>query len=129
MGKGRGRTYSLKFNNETVASVQVFGKQNLEISRFCTKKGISVVGGFSKLLAAVIKTESPMKISTFIDKRYGDGSHLIDKGFSLSTDYLSFVWYGKNKIYHRMKFKGNSGYNFGLVKLWDCGQAKWEMSL
>lgn len=129
MGNGSGRTYALKFGEETVAAIQVrwISKKEslLDISRFCTKNGTSVVGGYSKLISHIEKIEQPKAIQTFVDKRYGDGSYLKKFGFELKNEDLSFCWTDFKNTYHRMNFPGNSGYDKGLYKIWDCGQAKW----
>lgn len=133
MGKGSGRCYVLRNKDEIVACLQVRWKdknQNLlDISRFCTKNGVSVVGGFTKLLNHVINTEHPHKIMTFIDKRYGDGSYLENFGFKKESEYLSFKWVKGSKSFHRLNFPGNTGYQNGLFKIWDCGQAKYVLNL
>jgi hypothetical protein len=99
----------------------------LEISRFCNELNISVTGGFTKLLKGIIVAESPDEIMTFTDLRYGDGEYLKDFGFEKATNHLSFKWTDFYRIYNRMNFPGNSGYNVGLFKIWDCGQAKWVL--
>lgn len=98
--------------------------KDYEIARFCSSLGASVVGGFSRLLKAFKIKYGPDKISTFIDLRYGTGSYLYDMGFKLDTCYKSFVWTDGVDTYHRLKFRGNSGYEKGLYKIWDCGQAR-----
>ena len=130
MGKGSGRIYSLKFDNEIVAAIQVKWKNKkdgvLEISRFCTKNGTSVVGGYSKLVSHVEKIESPKSIITFVDLRYGNGDYLENLGFQKISEHLSFQWTDFKKTYHRMKYPGDSGYEHGLYKIWDCGQRLYE---
>lgn len=132
MGKGSGECFFLYDNEEgIVAGIQVKwknkNKKEIEISRFCTKNGVSVVGGFSKLLNQVKKKFEPNKIITFIDQRYGDGDYLSKIGFEKRGSYTSFKWVKGIKVLNRMIFPGNSGYEKGFLKLWDCGQAKWEM--
>lgn len=129
MGAGSGRTYALKFNNEIVSAIRVkwISKEErlLDISRFCTKNNISIVGGYSRLIKHVEKIEQPKIIQTFVDLRYGDGSYLENFGFQFANCDLSFQWTDFKNTYHRMVFPGNSGYDHGLHKIWDCGQAKW----
>lgn len=131
MSKGSGRIYGLKKSDNIQGAMQVKWKNKtnkiLEISRFCTKNGTSIIGGFSKLLAYVIKQEAPKKIITFIDRRYGKGNYLTSLGFEREGVSLSFAWADNKNCYHRMKFPGNTGYDNGLWKLWDCGQAKWSL--
>lgn len=133
MGPGSGRIYSLSFGNEIVAGIQVKWKSKergeLEISRFCAKNGISVIGGFSRLLKRVVSAENPSKIVTFIDRRYGEGKYLKNFGFEQMSNYCSFAWTDGKRTYHRLIHGGSSGYEAGLAKIWDCGQARWELDL
>lgn len=89
----------------------------------------TVVGGFSKLLKHAIKLEQPQFVISFVDQRYGSGDYLQQLGFEKESEHVSFVWVKNNRTYHRMIFPGNSGYENGAVKLWDCGQAKWILKL
>lgn len=98
---------------------------NWEISRFCNKNNFSVVGGFTKLLSAFEKDFQPHSIKTFIDLRYGEGSYLTNFGFADFGSNLSFKWTNGSKVYNRMQFPGNSGYENDLSKIWDCGQKKY----
>ena len=100
-------------------------KDGLDVSRFCHKLKTNVIGGFSKLIKYVEKTLNPNFIQTFIDLRYGSGEYLKDLGFEKKTEYISFSWIKNSDRVHRMNFPGNSGYEKGFNKLWDCGQAKY----
>ena len=94
------------------------------MSRFAHKLNTNVIGGFSKLLKHIELTLNPAFIQTFIDRRYGQGAYLTKLGFIKETEYLSFSWYLKGELHHRMQFPGNTGYDVGAVKIWDAGQAK-----
>lgn len=129
MGVGRGRCIGLSYGDELVAAIQFTNRSGLiDISRFCTKMKTSVVGGFSKLLKQVLK-ENFSSIVNFVDCRYGDGSHLSQFGFNLKNCDVSFSWVKDLNRVHRMKFRSNSGYEYGYNKIWDCGQAKWVFSV
>lgn len=127
MGKGRGSTYILRFKDEIIAALRLkrTKDQNYEISRFCNSKFNSVTGAFSRLLKFAIKDKKPDTITTFIDRRYGKGNYLASLGFSYVHTYPSFRWTDGLITFHRLKFPGNSGYDQGLFKIYDCGQAKW----
>jgi Mor family transcriptional regulator len=131
MGKGRGTTYVLTFKEEIVAALRLKRNKNndYEISRFCNSKFYTVTGAFSKLLSFAIKDKHPDSIMTFIDKRYGKGNYLKDLGFSYIHTYPSFRWTDGFETFHRLKFPGNSGYNKDLFKIYDCGQAKYYLTL
>lgn len=124
MGKGRGNCYSLEYDGELVATLQLkrIKDKNYEISRFCCAKGINVVGGFSKLLKYIERNVDMDSLKTFIDLRYGTGHYLEDFGFKKGKAYASFKWTDGNNTFHRLLFKGLSGYDYGLLKIWDCGQ-------
>jgi len=131
MGRGRGSTYVLIFNNEIVAALRLKRSKNqdYEISRFCNSKFYSVVGGFSRLLNFAIKDKNPDSVITFIDKRYGKGNYLKNLGFDYIHTYPSFRWTDGFETFHRLRFPGNSGYNKDLFKIYDCGQAKYLLKL
>lgn len=126
MGSGQGRSFGLYYNNELVSLIRIKKKKDgLDISRFCHKLNTTVVGGFSKLIKHIEKELKPKFIQTFIDQRYGTGEYLQDLGFNLETLRNSFMWVKDKEVKHRLSFPGNSGYEKGYYKIWDCGQAKW----
>jgi very-short-patch-repair endonuclease len=126
MGKGSGKAFGLYFNDELVALIQIRQKdQGLEISRFCTKLNTSVVGGLSRLFKYIEALYNPQFIISFVDLRYGTGKSLEGVGFTKETDSISFKWTDLVNTYHRLNFPGNTGYEAGLYKIWDCGQAKY----
>jgi AraC-like DNA-binding protein len=131
MGKGRGSTYALTFQDQIVSALRLKrSKQNdYEISRFCNSKFNSVVGSFSRLLKFAIKDKNPDTIMTFIDRRYGKGYYLKSLGFNYVHTYPSFRWTDGFETFHRLKFPGNNGYDQGLFKIYDCGQAKWVLKI
>lgn len=126
MGKGKGRAFGLLYDGELVAAIQVVKKgTGLDVSRFATKLNTSVVGGLSKLLKQVERVLKPEFIQSFVDLRYGTGISLETLGYTRKSEYLSFKWTDFKTTYHRMMFKGNTGYEKGFYKIWDCGQAKY----
>lgn len=73
------------FYERKLVSVMTFGKlrRNLgykdedgtyEILRLCSKEGISINGGASKMLKAFINTYNPKKIITYCDRRWSNGN-------------------------------------------------------
>jgi len=120
-------TYFLMYDGYPVSCLQMKRKKgsDYEVSRFCSKLNVSVMGAFSKLLSHFEKTVEHTSILTFIDKRYGEGLYLADLGFVFESCYKSFCWTNGHKRIHRMRFPGNTGYEMGYNKLWDCGQAKY----
>lgn len=124
MGSGAGKIWALLYEGEPVAGMQIkhLGENNYEISRFCTALNTTVVGGFSRLLKFVERSLKMRSLKTFIDLRYGQGEYLGGFGFVGGKPHLSFRWTKGIESHHRMKFPGNSGYDNGYSKIWDCGQ-------
>lgn len=126
MGKGSGTTYGLYFNGELVCAMRIkrIKNKDYEISRFCSKLGYSITGGFSSLIAMFEKDIVADRLITYVDLRYGSGSYLQNLGFTYNKTFLSFKWTNGDKVFNRMKFPNNTGYDKGLYRIWDCGQAK-----
>jgi very-short-patch-repair endonuclease len=121
MGNGGGDSFGLYYNDDLISCIQIRkSKGSSEISRFCNKLGVSVIGGFSRL------AKNWPNLFTFIDLRYGDGDYLIDLGFKRLKSYPSFKWTDGSSTFHRMKYQSNTGYSNGMYKIWDCGQLKYE---
>lgn len=129
--RDRKRSYGLYYNNILVCIMEVKTRKKkervLEISRFCPRLNASIVGGFSKLIKAVIDSEQPNQIVTFIDRRYGDGEYLSGMGWKKIHERISFQWTNYTETVHRMKFPGKSGLEKGWDRIYDCGQAKWVL--
>ena len=129
MGIGKGGVLGLYKQDTLVSAIQYFVRREaIEISRFCNLMGFSVVGGYSKLMKSVIKETNIKRMSTFIDLNYGTGEYLKLFGFNPSRPYPSFQWVDTDKLkrFHRLSFRGNSGYSHGLLKIWDAGQQNWK---
>ena len=124
MGRGRGQCFALKYSGEIVSVLQIkrLKSQDYEISRFCSKINTNVIGGFSRLLRYAERCLDMKSIKTFIDLRYGSGSYLNDFDFKSKNTNISFKWTNGEDVFHRLKFRGKSGYDKGLVRIWDCGQ-------
>ncbi len=126
--------YGLYFNDELV-SVMTFGKKRkslgnknnnsneYELIRFCNKKYVTVVGGFSKMLNFFIKNNSPAKIETFADIRWSginpNNTVYHKNGFKYINKTPPNYWYIKTDKYlnrhHRFVFRKDvlvkEGYN------------------
>lgn len=136
------KAYGLFFKEELV---QVLGirytnktKQVAEITRFCSKLDLSIVGGFSKLLKNTIKSNSFKKIRTFADLRYSYGKVYVNCGFSPIRDTLGWRWTDGVSTFNRLTCKADKTTNISekeealgrnLVKIYDAGQRLFELSL
>lgn len=56
-------------------------RRSFELIRFCTKSGITVVGGLSKLLRHFCKEKHAGDIMTYVDKQFSDGISFTRAGF------------------------------------------------
>lgn len=130
MGPGFGKGYGLYYNNELISILQTRRLKDgtQEISRFAHKLNTSVIGGFSKLIKH-IQSICNLPITTFIDLRYGNGNYLTNLGFQHKGTHKSFKWTNCKRTFHRMKFPSSTGYENGMFKIWDCGQAKFIKQL
>ncbi len=106
-------------------------KNGIDISRFATKIGITVVGGLGKLISHIEKTESPVFIQSYVDLRYGTGKSLKTLGFSKESITLGWKWTDNFCTFNRLYCKAGNGKtekenakDLNLKKIYDAGQAK-----
>jgi very-short-patch-repair endonuclease len=131
MGKGVGTAYALKYGDEVVSAILIkrTKNKNYDISRFCHKLGCQVIGGYSRLITHFLRDNEVDLLTTFIDRRYGSGEYLTKFGFEFARCSPSFCWTNTRECVSRMKFPGNTGYDNGFVKIWDCGQARYDLQV
>ena len=126
MGKGKGQNFALMYEDSPVSviSIKRTKQKHHEVSRFASKLNYNIQGAFSRLLKHAESTLDMETLTTFIDCRYGRGAYLTNMGFIAASNYPSFKWTNGLDTFHRLKFFGNSGYQKGVIKIWDCGQNK-----
>lgn len=129
----------LEYNNElvclmTFCSSRFNSNYKWELSRFSSKIGINVIGGFSKLLFW-FRNEYSGNIISYADRRYSDGNVYIKNGFNLiKTNRPSYYYVNKNCLerFNRMKFQKKfigaydcteyeKARELGYNKIFDCG--------
>ncbi|WGA02412.1 hypothetical protein [Campylobacter phage vB_Cj_QDYZ] len=139
--------YGLYYQNELICLMsfgkpRFTGKYDWELIRLCTKMGVNVVGGASKLLSYFHK-HNPGSLISYSDRLYSDGSIYKQLGFEFNHYSAPGYFYCKNKIkYSRQQFmkhklkdklekfdpnlteSENMRLN-GYHKVWDCGQGVW----
>ena len=118
--------FGLYYENELV-SVMTFGKlrRNLgykdeddtyEILRLCSKEGISVNGGASKMLKAFIDVYKPKKIITYCDRRWFNGDVYEKIGFNfVHSTKPNYFYVIKDTRKNRFAFRKNI-----LVERYGC---------
>jgi predicted transcriptional regulator len=129
----------LEYNGDMMA-IMTFAKSrfnkryNWELTRFCVKGGISVVGGFSRLLKAFRESYSGSIVS-YADRRYSNGNVYNTNGFELiGINKPSYYYVDKNFLrrFNRMKFQKKyigaydcteyeKARELGYEKIFDCG--------
>ena len=129
----------LEYENELVC-IMTFAKSRFnksydwELTRFCVKGGISVVGGFSKLLK-YFSNSYGNSIVSYADRRYSNGNVYKANGFKLiGVNKPSYYYVDKNFLrrFNRMRFQKKyigaydcteyeKAREMGYEKIWDCG--------
>lgn len=100
--RNSGVRLGLEYNEELV-SVMGFSKykEHYELDRFCSKLGILVIGGFSKLL----KNSPKGKIISYSFNRYSDGEIYSSSGFEfIRENKTSLFYYHKGELKNRNSF-------------------------
>lgn len=124
----------LYFQDELVCLVSYKKfKKGIDISRFCTKLNLVVIGGLSKLLKEIERLERPDFIQSFVDLRYGTGSSLANLGFKLQSITLGWKWTDGNQTFNRLQCRANLderkltekeyAKELGWCRIYDAGQA------
>lgn len=136
------------FHNGSLVSAMTFSKPNQakgykkekdcwELSRFCTKKGVIIRGGASKLLDKFVTDTKPLQIITFADLRWSSGKVYESMGFRFAKNTRIGYWYivGDKRV-HRYSLRKNANDDQrlteaenrrkqGYTRIWDCGHAKY----
>ena len=103
------------------------------LNRFCSKSGLSVIGGASKLLSFFTKKYNPNRIISYSDKDWSKGELYQKLGFKKTHETIpDYKYLIDFKRIHKSNFKksitGISESNLEFPKIWDCGKIKWELS-
>ena len=145
---------ALTHNNEVVCSMH-FNRPRLgmgkggdyyELSRFCNKKDMTVVGGASKLLKYFIRVYEPKEIISYADRRWSQGDLYETLGFDKDgVNKPTYHYIIGNVRKHRFGFRkrilGKLGYDVenktehqimldrGIYRIYDCGTIRYKKSL
>lgn len=134
----------LTYNGELVSVLGLNRhlKYQWEITRFCNKLNVNVIGGASKLFSHFIKSYNPSAVMTYVDRRYSDGRLYQVLGFKLNkittpgyfyVDYdrlLNRRRYQKHKLfkvldeYDDKLTEAQNMFNNGYRRIWDAGHYK-----
>lgn len=157
-GKVRAEYYVGAYYNNELVAVQSYsklrkslgGNQNgtdWELTRYATKRGYSVVGGFSKCLSYFVRSANVSRIISYGDLRVIDRNNnvYLKNGFKQTAVCAPSYYYVKgNKRYHRFNFrrqmiKKKFGWVYseektekemmrelGYERIYDCGKIRYE---
>lgn len=114
VGRGANLYVGLEYQGELVAVMSVghsrFNKKvDYELIRFATQCGTSIVGGASRLLAAVLRRTGSGSIISYADRRWSTGNLYRSLGFTEHCRSDPCYWYLRlsdtSKKYHRSSFQ------------------------
>ena len=150
------------YYKDELVSVMTFGKKKgclgnrynitneYELSRFCNKLNIRVVGGASKLLKYFIDNYNPSSIYSFSSNDISNGNLYKQLGFETDYKINQSYWYidmQNMKRYHRTTFTKDRIIKLGLAsddknwkeievmrnnkffQIYDSGQLKWILNI
>jgi hypothetical protein len=73
-------------------------ERSFELIRFCTKSGVTVTGGLTRLLKYFIEEKKAGDVMTYVDKQFSNGDSFIRAGFKkCSATEPNYFLYGKPK--------------------------------
>jgi len=140
------------FHENELVSLMTFGKARFnknyewELTRFCSKKFVNVVGGVSKLFAHFVRNCNPQSIISYADLRYSNGKMYEKIGMRHVGNSRPNYYYfelGKIDLHNRIEFQKHKLSrileNFdesksehenmianGYRRIWDCGNMVFE---
>ena len=111
----------LYFKNELVSLISFKHLNNnvYELVRFCDVNYYNIVDSTSKLFKYFLKTHTPIKIISYSDNSYSNGSLYKTLRFEFDSHIDINYQYVIDKKRCYDKIKENT------YKIWDCGQNKW----
>jgi hypothetical protein len=104
------------FHKDELIAVAAFSKgrkmdrlkeneRSFELIRFCSKKGISIAGGLTKLLDQFIREKKAGDIMTYVDLQLSDGSSFVRAGFKRHSETLPQFFLVNRETYERTPLK------------------------
>jgi len=121
------------------------GSQDIELSRYTTKRFYNIRGGFSKMLSFAINENKWKEIYSYADLRLSDGNLYESNGWKrLSYVKPGYYYTNGTNIFHKSLFKKSNIktkfpeiYDESLteremmektkyLRIWDCGKVKYK---
>lgn len=135
------------YYKENLLAIMSFGKPRFtdsyewELHRYCSKKGVNVVGGASKIFKAFLKQYKPTSIVSYSDIAKTKGNLYNILGFKqVGQSEPNYVWWKQLTVLSRyscQKYKlVKQGFDpnktevqimheRGFSRIWDCGNKVW----
>ena len=141
------KAFGLFFKDKLVACMSIrkprqktYKDATIEIARFSSALDTSVVGGFSKLLNAIIiwsKQNSCSNIISYADLRFSDGNVYSRNGFTFIKETGLNYWYTDCKQrFNRFKFRAQNGLTEQEIaqqnkvsKIYGCGNHLYKLEI
>ena len=102
-------------------------ERSFELIRFCSKNGINVSGGLSKLVKHFMNEKKAGDVMTYVDKQLSDGKSFIKAGFKKHSEteatyfLVNRITYERKVLKNREEIFDTSKYyltqNAGSIKL------------
>lgn len=80
-------------------------ERSYELIRFCSKSGLSVSGGLSKLLKKFSIEKNAGDIMTYVDKQWGEGAAFLKLGFKKHSETEPHYFLINRKTFERIPLK------------------------
>lgn len=141
MGFSPAASMGLQWQGDIICAMSyiVRGKE-LFIHRYCNLLETTCVGGFSKLLQNIIRSNTGVnRIVSFVDLRYATGESLVKCGFTHEKTTLGWKWTDGKATFNRLRCRANMddrglterehAAELGWYKIYDAGQAKYTKNL
>lgn len=61
-------------------------KRSFELIRFCSRQGITVTGGLTKLVKNFCREKNAGDVMTYVDKQFSDGASFVKAGFTKHSE-------------------------------------------
>lgn len=139
------------YYNDKLVSCMTFSKARFtkkyewELVRFCSLRGLTVVGAASKLFKAFVQKHHPKSITSYANRRFSQGDLYQKLGFTLvQTSKPNYSYFKNNKTYSRVHFQKHRLVSLpeyradlseieimdaaGYERLYDCGNYVFGMS-
>lgn len=101
-------------------------KRSFELIRFCSKSGITVTGGLTKLIKNFCIEKNAGDIMTYVDKQFSEGTAFIKSGFKIHSETEPNYFLVNRKNFERVSLKDKDG-SFDTQKFYlthNCGNIK-----